>query len=106
MAVLKTTSPPTDPVAPNARPGISVPSSSTSLIATEASIHEPLIEPRLPFGTAHSRELGYWKAQETQFAQDLKPADSCNTPEKGSSAPGAVGIRVPPGSGTDSVPLR
>src|SRR5262249_30643277 len=58
-----------------------------SLIATEASIHEPLIEPRLPFGTAHSRDLGYWKAQETQFAQDLKPADSCNTPEKGSSAP-------------------
>src|SRR5262249_41593500 len=34
MAVLKTTSPPTDPAAPNARPDISVPSSSNSFIPT------------------------------------------------------------------------
>jgi hypothetical protein len=38
MAVLKTTSPPTDPAAPNARPDISVPSSSKSLIDMGAVI--------------------------------------------------------------------
>jgi hypothetical protein len=40
MAVLKTTSPPTDPGAPNARPGISVPSSSNSFIATGAFMRD------------------------------------------------------------------
>jgi hypothetical protein len=42
----KTTSPPTDPAAPNARPDISVPSSSKSLIATGAFTRGPLIPGR------------------------------------------------------------
>src|SRR5262245_58952158 len=45
MPVLKTTSPPTDPAPPNARPDISVPSSSRSFIATGSFMRGPLIEP-------------------------------------------------------------
>src|SRR6516164_5769375 len=55
MAVLKTTSPPTDPAAPNARPNISVPSSSNSFIATGAFMRGPQIElsgRRMACGTA------------------------------------------------------
>jgi hypothetical protein len=74
MAVLKTTSPPTDPAAPNVRPDISVPSSSKSLIDIGAVIRGPLnrAKRRVRFGTAHSLRLGLSKAQETQFARDLK----------------------------------